>query len=78
VPKPFGREFPNHFVRTTAQMGWDDLRNGNLLAATATGFDVLLTVDKNMKRQQNLNTLPVAGDEPSSKLWKILLENPSQ
>jgi predicted nuclease of predicted toxin-antitoxin system len=60
VPKPFGREFPAHDVRTAAQMGWEDLRNGTLLAAASHAFDVLLTVDKNMKREQNLGALPIA------------------
>ncbi len=39
-------------------MGWADLRNGKLLAAAALAFDVLLTVDKNMKQEQNLAVLP--------------------
>ncbi len=61
VPKPFGREFPSHEVKTTASMGWDDLRNGKLLAAAAAElFGVVLTVDKNMKREQNPATLPVS------------------
>ena len=41
-------------------MGWEDLRNGKLLAAAAASFDVFLTVDKNMKLEQNLATLPIA------------------
>ena len=39
---------------------WEDLRNGKLLAAAAAQFDVLLTVDQNIKHQQNLATLPIA------------------
>ena len=41
-------------------MGWEDLRNGKLLATVMHSFDVLLTVDKNMKREQNLDALPLA------------------
>jgi hypothetical protein len=41
-------------------MGWNTLRNGNLLAAAAQQFEVFLTVDKNLKHQQNLATLPIA------------------
>jgi len=41
-------------------MGWEELKNGKLLAAAATAaFDVFLTVDQNMKAQQNLSTLPI-------------------
>jgi hypothetical protein len=41
-------------------MGWEDLRNGSLLRTAEPSFDVLLTVDKNMKREQNLAALPIA------------------
>ncbi len=53
------REFPAHEVETTAKMGWQDLRNGILLSAAAEAFDVLLTIDKNMKYEQNLQMLPL-------------------
>jgi hypothetical protein len=36
-------------------MGWEALKNGELLdAAQAAAFDVLLTVDQNVRYQQNL------------------------
>ena len=55
-----GRSLLGHTVRTTRDMGWERLRNGILLTAAAAQFDLLLTVDRNIKYQQNLNTLPVA------------------
>ena len=60
VPKPLRRSFPTHQIRTAAEMGWQDLRNGKLLAEAAAAFDVILTVDKNIKYEQNLATLPIA------------------
>jgi hypothetical protein len=60
VPKPLGRAFPSHEVRTTAQMGWEPLQNGRLLAQASTYFDVVLTVDKGIRFQQNLDALPIA------------------
>jgi predicted nuclease of predicted toxin-antitoxin system len=60
VPKPLRQAFPAHEVRTAAQMGWAELRNGALLAVAATAFDVVLTVDKNIKFQQNLHTFPIS------------------
>ena len=54
------RSLPAHSVRSTADMGWQKLRNGNLLAAAAGQFDVMLTVDQNIRHQQNLAKLPVA------------------
>jgi predicted nuclease of predicted toxin-antitoxin system len=53
--------FPAHEVHTTASLGWEQLRNGQLPAsAAASGFDAVLTTDKGIKHQQNLATLPVA------------------
>ena len=40
-------------------MQWERLRNGKLLAEAAKAFDVFLTVDKNIREQQNLHTLPL-------------------
>jgi predicted nuclease of predicted toxin-antitoxin system len=52
---------PAHHVRTAREMGWDQLRNGSLLAAAeAGGFDVLLTVDKGFRHQQNLAGLTIS------------------
>jgi len=49
-----------HSASTAADMGWEDLRNGKLLAEAASQFDVMLTIDKNLRNEQNLATLPVA------------------
>jgi hypothetical protein len=59
VPKPFGRALVSHDVKTTAQMGWSTLQNGKLLAEAAKSFDAFITVDKNVKSQQNLRSLPL-------------------
>jgi hypothetical protein len=42
-------------------MGWTGKKNGELLALMASaGFEVLLTVDQNLRYQQNLATVGVA------------------
>jgi len=44
-----------HKVSTARELGWNELKNGLLLAAAEeAGFDLLLTADKNMSYQQNL------------------------
>ncbi len=44
-----------HDVRTVAYQGWKALRNGELIqAAEDAGFDVVLTADRNMRYQQNI------------------------
>lgn len=49
------RSFPGHTAQTSADMGWDTLRNGLLLdQAQAAGFEVLTTVDRGFRHQQNL------------------------
>ena len=41
-------------------MKWELLRNGVLLfAASEAGFDVFLTIDKQLEHQQNLAALPL-------------------
>jgi len=61
VPRPLRRELPGHDVRTIREMGWAGKKNGELLALMAgAGFDVLLTVDQNLRYQQNLATAEVA------------------
>jgi predicted nuclease of predicted toxin-antitoxin system len=60
LPNRLRRSLPNHSVRTVVEMGWSGTKNGKLLALAAAEFDVILTVDKNMKYQQNLKTIPIA------------------
>lgn len=61
VPRPLGQRFPSHDVRTIRQMGWAGKKNGELLALMAgAGFEVLLTVDRNLRHQQNLKATGVA------------------
>jgi hypothetical protein len=41
-------------------MGWSSKTNGELLRLMSGHFDVLLTNDRNMRYQQNLQDAPVA------------------
>ena len=50
-----------HDVWTVGEMGWNGKKNGDLLKAMVQdGFEVLLTVDKGFKYQQNIKTAAVA------------------
>ncbi len=51
---------PGHAVRHASEMGWQTLRNGQLLATAAAEFDLLITTDKNQRYQQNLERLPLS------------------
>ncbi len=61
LPNPLKNDFSDKFeVSTVHDRGWASLKNGNLLAAmTAAGIEYLLTVDKNLRHQQNLDKFPV-------------------
>ena len=41
-------------------MGWADLDDGPLLNAMADRFDVLVSVDKNLPKQQRIDNRPLA------------------
>lgn len=61
VPRRLGRLLVGHQVVTTAEIGWDRLRNGALLTAAGdAGLDAMITVDQNLRHQQNLATFPIA------------------
>ena len=45
---------------TVQELGWSSLRNGDLLRQANERFDVLLTVDKNLRYQQNFTGLSIA------------------
>lgn len=54
------RDIVGHDVKSARQMGWNTLRNGELLALASGQFDVFLTVDRNLSFQQNLPTFDIA------------------
>jgi hypothetical protein len=60
VPRVLCADFPEHFCRTVSQMRWRGLTNGALLARAGEEFDVFITVDRNLRYQQNLKKLPIA------------------
>ncbi|HWQ34086.1 MAG TPA: DUF5615 family PIN-like protein [Blastocatellia bacterium] len=54
VPKGLRQHLPNHEVTRVQELGWERLRNGELLRAAEKDFDVLLTTDSNIRYQQRL------------------------
>ena len=61
VPRRLQRELTGHDVRTVPEMGWSGKKNGELLALmVAQDFEVLITVDQNLRHQQNLQAVGVA------------------
>lgn len=54
------RDIVGHEVKTAHQMGWNTIKNGELLTLASTHFDVFLTVDTNLSFQQNLSSFSIA------------------
>ncbi len=55
--KPYLKE---HEVYTVRELQWSGIKNGKLMALCVENqFDILLTIDKNLQFQQNLDTFPL-------------------
>ena len=61
LPRQFADHFPKPFeVQTVQSMGWGSMKNGALLQLAADNqFSALITGDKNIEYQQNLQALPI-------------------
>jgi predicted nuclease of predicted toxin-antitoxin system len=62
LPARLRRNLPGHDVQTVPQAGWASIKNGKLLRLIADSgkFDLFLTVDKNLPREQKIEGLPFA------------------
>lgn len=61
APRPLKRELADCEIRTVVEMGWAGKKNGELLQLMSQeGFTILLTTDRNLRYQQNLQQAGVA------------------
>ena len=60
LPKRLKRDLVGHQARTVPEMGWASKKNGELLALAEAEFDVLVTVDRNLSFQQDVNRFDIA------------------
>jgi hypothetical protein len=60
VPRRLKRDLTTHDVATVREMGYAGLKNGALLRLIETLCDVFITVDQNLRYQQNLQTYQCA------------------
>jgi predicted nuclease of predicted toxin-antitoxin system len=54
VTRYLKQDFIGHEVKTVREAGFTGLKNGQLLKAAETEFDVLVTVDQSIRHQQNV------------------------
>ncbi|MBV9938848.1 MAG: hypothetical protein JO150_10110 [Acidobacteriaceae bacterium] len=61
TPAPIVGSLVGHSVTRARQIGWETLKNGDLIQqAEQAGYDLLLSTDKNIKYQQNLKGRKIA------------------
>ncbi len=78
VPAPLRQRLTGHTVDTAKEMGWHELKNGDLLtAAEQDGFQVMVTGDKNLTYQQNLEGRALALVVLPTIDWTVLKSLPS-
>ncbi len=54
LPRALKRQILPHLVLTVQDMGWNGIKNGNLLRRAQLEFDALITIDGNMIYQQHV------------------------
>jgi len=61
LPRPLVKHFSTELeVTSVHDMGWAEKKNGDLIRSMLeAGFEYLMTADKNLKNQQNLDKYPV-------------------
>lgn len=70
TPVPLRRSLKQYEVSTAYELGWSTLKNGELLQAAETEeFAVLVTTDRNLKYQQNLEARRIAIVVLTSTSW---------
>jgi len=61
APRGLARFLTGHTVEEARGRGWEELANGELIdVAEQAGFEVMVTADKNIRYQQNLEARKIA------------------
>jgi|ERR1035438_2885411 hypothetical protein len=61
TPRGLARFLTGHSVEEARTRGWEELANGDLIdAAEQAGFQIMVTTDKNIRYQQNLEARRIA------------------
>jgi predicted nuclease of predicted toxin-antitoxin system len=80
TPRTLARYLIDHHAVTEARArGWEQLENGDLLTvAEAAGFEVLVTTDKNLRYQQNLEGRKMAIVVLGKGRWSLIKPHVAQ
>jgi predicted nuclease of predicted toxin-antitoxin system len=75
VPRPLARFLLTHVVSRAAELGWAELKNGELIKmAEKDGFECMITSDRNLRHQQNLTQRKLAIVVSPSGQWPKVKE----
>jgi hypothetical protein len=58
IPVDLARQLTPHEVDTVAGLGWQGIKNGELLRRATGLYEALVTMDRNLKHQQPLANQP--------------------
>jgi len=73
TPKPIAKVLIGHQVSHARQIGWHELKNGELIRmAEDAGYDLLLSNDKNIRYQQNLQGRRIAVVVLGNSQWPMV------
>lgn len=73
VPHPLARYLTSHEVSTVAGLGWNGIKNGQLIELVVKeGFEVFVTGDKNLRNQQEVAGTPFAVIVLSAINWPVI------
>jgi hypothetical protein len=76
TPAPLRPMLSEHSVETAFELGWHELKNGELLSASEReNFEVLITTDQNLRYQQNLQGRKIAIAVLLSTSWPRIRKN---
>jgi hypothetical protein len=73
APRGIASALHGHAVTESRSLGWDELKNGDLLdAAESAGFEVFVTTDKNIRYQQNLSKRQISIIVLGRGRWRLI------
>ena len=76
VPHGLRHELADHDVQTAEHLGWETLRNGDLVRnAVQDGYDLLITCDQSIRFQQNLLRQPITVLTITTNDWHTIRTN---
>jgi hypothetical protein len=78
VPWPLSRHLKSHQCANPHRLGWDGLKNGDLLAEAENKFEAFITSDQSLRYQQNRNGRRLAILELWTNDWRLIQPHMSE